>query len=811
MDAFIKDFRYGLRMLAKNPGFTAVAVIALSLGIGANAAIFSCIDGLLLNPFSFDEPERLVAVSETLPQDDFDISSVAPADFLDFRNENTSFEEIAATQYANSNLTGAGEPERIDALRVSPSFFRVFGVEAASGRTLLDEEEQPGRDQVVVLSHKLWQRRFASDPRTLGSTISLDGRPHTVVGIMPADFDYPKPTQLWLPLVITDEFKTQRAQQYLQVIARLKLGIAPSEAQAELNTTASRLEQQYPQTNTRRRAEVALLSDKIAGDFTPMFLWTLMGAVGFVLLLACVNVANMQLARASSRYKEMAIRSALGATRPRVMRLLLSESLLLALMSAVLGILLAMWFIDLIQASIPPDITRGITGWDRMTINTRVLGFTLSLAVLTGIVFGFAPALHVSKPDLNETLKEGSRGSTSGAGRHRLRSMLVISEVALALVLLVGAGLMVKGFSRMVEDQKKGFNSENLLTMRTSLTESKYPEMRQRATFYKQVIERIEALAEVKSASVASYLPTGGAWITTNFSIEGRAAPPPGHPLLSSYQVISPGYFQTMQIPLLRGRVFTDSDGMDAPRAAIISESMAARHWPGEDPLGKRIKTGPLESKEEWATIIGIVGNVKRFIFDREPQPTMYICYLQAPPRTLTIAARTEGDPMSAAAAVKSQILGVDPDQPVYEIATMEKDIADEVSGVRLSAGLMAILGVIALVLSAVGVYGVMAYSVSQRTHEIGIRMALGARHADVLRMVLWQAMKLAGVGLGLGLPLAFLLSSAMSSLLFGMVSLDFSTFALFTVVLASVALVSSYIPARNATRVDPMIALRVE
>jgi putative ABC transport system permease protein len=493
------------------------------------------------------------------------------------------------------------------------------------------------------------------------------------------------------------------------------------------------------------------------------------------------------------------------------MRLLLGESLLLAMMGGVMGVLLSMWFIDLIQASIPPEITRYIIGWEQMGINGRLLGFTLVVALATGVVFGLVPALQVSKPDLNESLKEGGRGSTAGAARFRLRSLLVVSEVALALVLLIGAGLMVKGFARVVSNQKEGFNSENLLTMRTTLTDSKYPEKHQKAAFYKQVIEKVASLPEVRSASAVSSIPTGGSWNTVEFTIEGQPPPPPGHPLLANFQIVGPDYFQTMQIPLVKGRAFSEGDGQQAPRVAVISESMARRYWPDEDPLGKRIKTGPPDSKEDWATVVGVVSNVRRFMFDKENRPTLYLTYLQSPARGLYIVARTDGDPMSFVAAAKSQVLSVDPNQPVYDIKSMEKAISDEMSGVRLSAGLMAILGIMALVLAAVGVYGVMSYSVSQRTHEIGIRMALGASRADVLRLVVGQAARLAGVGLGLGLPLAFALSSVMSSALFGVVSLDVSTFAGITALLAAVAALSSYIPARAATKVDPIIALRYE
>ncbi len=809
MDTFFNDLRFSLRLMMKSRAFTLTAALALALGIGANTAIFSTIDALILRPFTFPELDRLVKLTESVTYENYQPDTVAPADYLDVKRENTVFEHVTAYHWWSANLTGTGEPERVQGFRVASNFFSTLGVEAAIGRTFTLEEDQPGQGDAIVISHALWQRHFAADPAIVGKTVSINSATVTIVGVMPKGFDFPKPAELWAPMPLTNEFIGNRAEQYLFTTARLKHGVSINEAQAEMNAIAARLAEQYPKTNTNRKVSLMLLRNNASGEFTPIFLLTLMGAVGFVLMIACVNVANMQLARATARHKEMSIRAAMGASRSRIIRQLLTENILLSLLGGTAGILIALWMLNSIKSSIPPDITRYIQGWEQMSINAEVLGFTFAISAGAGILFGLAPALQMSKTDLNEDLKEGGRGASTGGARRRLRSLFVIAEVALALVLMVGAGLMVKGFARLIDNQKKGFDAENILSMRVSLTQSRYPESLKVADFYKQVTERLATMPGVVSASAVSYVPGGGNWNTVDFLIEGRAAPAPGEAQSASFQVISPDYFQTMRIPLISGRYFAASDGADSQRVAMIGAEFARRYFADEDPVGRRIKVG--SEGNHWANIIGVAGDVKRFMFDRGMTPTIFFPHSQSPQRSMSFVLRTAGDPESLSLAARSQVHSIDADQPVYEIKTVEQVIREQYSGVRLAAMLMAVFGLIALILSAVGVYAVMAYSVSQRTHEIGVRMALGASCSDVMRMVVGNALRLAGAGLAIGLPAAFALSNLMSSVLFGMVALDATTFLAFTALLVAVSLLASYIPARKAARIDPMIALRYE
>jgi putative ABC transport system permease protein len=811
MDSLLQDIRYGLRTLFKKPGFTAIAVLTLAMGIGANGMMFSSIDALILRPLPFLDVERMVAIWETKPQQSITRKYISPADYRDFKSQNQVFDEVASYQFLSVNLTGSGEPELIRGFMVTPGFFKVVGVKAAAGRTFLPEEEEPGRDQVVILSYGLWQRRFGADPNILGSKITLDGKGYTVVGIMPSDFNFPQGgSELWTPLAMTTAQLSQRSGISLNVLGRLKPDVTLAQARAEMETIAGRLSQQYPDTNAGTGVNLVPLRDEVVDDYTPAFLLTLFGAVGFLLLIACVNVANLQLARATGRYKEIAIRVALGAPRWRIVRQLLTESILLSSFGSLLGLLVAMWGIEFIKTSIPQDVQIWVAGFKYIDLDGRVIGFSMVLSVLAGVIAGLAPALQSSKLDLNEALKEGTKGGSAGSSRQRIRSGLVITEVALALVLLVGSGLMVKGFRNLMKSSQ-GFDQSNLLTMHLALSDTKYKEPYQTTDFYQEVLDRLKVIPEVDSVAAVYNIPSGVSRSGGDFSVEGRAPVSPVDQPTADFQIISPSFFQCMRVPLLNGRVFNEQDREGAPMVAIISESLAKRFWPNEDPIGKRIKIGKLDSNNPWLSIAGVVGNVRHHWIDREPRPTIYRPYFQAPRYSMSILARTKTDPLNIVSAVRSQIANVDPDQPISNIKTMEKSIADRMSGVRLAANMMAFFGLVALILAAVGVYGVMSYSVNQRTHEIGIRIALGAQPRDVVKLVINQTFKLALAGMAIGLPIAFILSKIMSSALVGVIALDLSTFVGITIILSAVALLSGYIPARKATRVDPMVALRYE
>jgi len=796
-----QDIRYGVRMLLKHPGFTLIAVVALALGIGANSAIFSVVNAVVLRPLAYAEPERLVMVWEKRPRQNRERNPVSPADFFDWRNENKVFEQMAAVDARDFNLTGMDQPERILGSVVSANFFQTLGVAPLLGRAFLPEEDHLGANRVAVLSYGLWQRRFNSDPGIVGKTLALNGESYEVVGVMPARFQFlSSQFELWTPLVFSDAEASARGSHSLAVVARLKPSVKLEQARAEMDTIARRLEQQY-QVNAGHYTNVIPLHEAIVGNVR-LALYVLLGAVGFVLLIACANVANLLLARAASRQKEIAVRTALGATRTRIVRQLLTESVLLSLVGGALGLLLAMWGVELLVALLPPEAPRA----SEINLDGRVLGFTFAVSLLTGLVFGLAPALASSKPDLNDALKEGGRTAAGGFKRNRIRGLFVVAEVALALVLLIGAGLLIKSFMRLRE-VNPGFDPQNVLTMQLSVPKAKYPDNKQIAAFFQETLQRVGNVPGVTEAGAVSSLPLSGSGATRFFAIDGGPPTPPGQGPNAGYDVASPGFFGALKIPLLNGRDFTERDNADAPPVVVINETMARRFWPGEDVIGKRLAIGG----QPWRTIVGVVGDVRHSSLDAEPRPQMYFSYLQDTLPFMSLAVRTTTDPASMVAALRSEIHAIDKDQPVFAIKTMNEVLARSVSQRRLYMTLLGIFAGIALLLAAVGIYGVMSYSVTQRTHEIGIRMALGARSSDVLRLVVGQGMTLALVGVVAGLIAALAMTRVIASLLYGVSATDPATFAIVSVVLTTVALLACYIPARRATKVDPMIALRHE
>ncbi len=799
MDTLLHDMRYGARMLLKNPGFAVVAIIALALGIGANAAIFSVVNTVLLRSLPYDDPDRLMVLRETkLPQ--FPEFSVSPGNFLDWQKQNTVFEKLAAINGSAYNLTSDAEPERLRGARVSAGLFEMLGATPALGRTFLDEEDQPGQN-VAILSSALWKRRFNSDANIIGQSIALSATSYTVIGVMPPTFQFPdRDTELWTPVGFAAAQAQQHGAHYLSVIGRLKPGVTRDQASTEMSAIAGRLAEQYSDSNAGWDVNVVPMQQYDVRDIKPALL-ILLGAVALVLLIACANVANLLLARATARQKEIAIRTALGASRWRVVRQLLTESVLLAIAGGAVGLLLALWGTDLLLALAPLDLPRV----KDVALDSRVIAFTLSVTLLTGIIFGLVPALQASRPNLNETLKEGGRGTTGG--HHRVRGSLVITEVALALVLLVGAGLLIRSFYR-IQQVNPGFNIRNAMAVTVSLPGKKYPQPDQLVAFYTQLIERVSGLPGVVSAGATQSLPIQGDYLL-GFNIQGRPPDPPGEDKSTNYYAVTPDYFKAMGIPLVRGRVFTDQDRKDTPRVAIINEEMAKKYFPDEDPIGKGINVtnGP----ETFREIVGIVRDVKQY---GPAQPTTlqtYEPFLQNPFSGMTLVVRTEGNPTALTSAIRSQVLAIDKDQPIARTRPLEQVVSESVAKQRFAMLLLGTFGAVALVLAAVGLYGVMSYAVTQRTHELGIRMALGARTGDVLRLVVGQGMTLALVGVGIGLGGAFVLTRLMANLLFATGATDPLTFAGISVLLAGVALGACLVPARRAVKVDPMVALRYE
>jgi putative ABC transport system permease protein len=806
----LQDIRYGVRMLAKSPGFAITAILTMALGIGVTTSIFSVCDALLWKPVPLPHLETLVTVLQGDRDDLNHWDTATPADIEDIRRESTTLASLTSWEGGLANLgASGGEPERVIQSLVSANFFDVVGVQPARGRAFQPGEDQAGREHEVVLSDGLWRRRFGGDPGIVGQSIRLDDEQYTVTGIMAASFDFPLATEIWTPMALTPVQRTTRRAQILQSMARLKPGRTVQEAAAEISGIGARLEKLYPDSNKNRHFVVWPALKFLVDYETQQYLVMLLGSVAFVLLIACANVANLQFARATGRLREVAVRRALGASRARIVTQLLTESVLLSIAAATLGLLIARWGMRMMQNGMPPEIRRYILGWNDMQLDGHALLFTLAAAIASGILAGLSPAWQCSQPNLTVALKEGGRSSSVGRARQRLRNILVASEVALAVVLLVGASLMVRGFRSFVKNGE-AFEPSTLLTLRLAITDNKYREKYQVAQFYRQVLEHVQAIPGVQSAVAVSALPYSDHSDGRNFTIEGRQVEPGDQPS-GMYQVASPEYFRTLHIPLRAGRFLSPSDGPDAPKVALISERLARRWWKNESPIGRRIKIGEADFKSPWMTIVGVVGDVVHNPYERIPRQTFYLPYQQAPALWMDIGVRTAGDPLMAAPAVTAAIRSVDPEQPITDMRTMERSIHNRSIGLNYMAALMGIFGAIALFLSAIGVYGVMAYLVSEQTQEIGLRMALGAPRGSVLQMIFRRGLTTIGTGLIIGLPLAFGFSRLMASLIFGVSATDATTFVGIPLALMAAAALAIYIPARRAMRIDPIVALRYE
>ena len=800
------DLRYAVRMLAKSPAFTFVAILTLGLAIGANSAIFSVVNAVLLRPLPYPHSEQLVRVFGKQPQ--LDLAPNSPANFLEWKEENQVFERIGTYVGKGFNLLGGDKPERVIGARVSADLLPLLGVQPALGRLFTNDEDQEGRDQVVILSHDFWRSRFAGDPGMLRRTVTLNDKPYTVVGIMPAGFAFPSPrTQVWVPMAFSAAERQTRDTNYIDVIARLKPGVSLEQARANMDAVARSQAERYPKTNSGIGVTLRSLQEHLVGDVRPMLV-VLLGAVAFVLLIACANVANLLLARATARQREMAIRGALGASRSRVVRLLLTESVLLAVVGGTVGLLLAFWCIDLLVSLKPANLPR----LAEIGINHTVFLFTLAVSVVTGLLFGVVPALQVSKLDLNEGLKESSRGGSDSPRRHRMRALLVVSEVALSLVLLVGAGLMIRSFSRLLAVDP-GFKADHVLTAFVSLPVSKYQKWQEQTAFFDRLLERLRNIPGVSAAGAVTDIPLYGG-SSTGFDVEGRVPATPGQRAMTDYRLISSDYFAAMGMKVVKGRAFSRSDTAISPGVVIINETLAKRFFPGEDPIGKRLDMSgePKDLRE----IVGVVGDSRNYGLDEDVKPEAYVPFLQSAPEylasvasALTIVVRSAVEPTSLGDALREQVQALDKDQPVSEIKSMEWYLADSMAQRRFNMFLLGAFAGLALVLAAVGIYGVIAYTVTQRTHEMGIRIALGAKGGDILRLVFGNAMATTLTGIALGLGAAFALTRLLRSLLYQVSPTDPLVFATIPLLLLSVAVIATYLPARRAMKVDPISALR--
>ncbi len=810
MNTFLQDLRYSMRMLLKTPAFTLIAVVVIALGIGANTAIFSVVNAVLLKSLPYPDSERVMDITLFNSRLEGQRGALGDADFLAIKEYNQSFVHIAAysTPRGGFNLTGKDQPEQVVGSRVTADFFEVLKINPMLGRTFLPDEDQPGKARVVVVSYSFWQKHLSADPKATEQTISLNNDSYTVIGVMPKDFRFTRTgtAEFWVALQLPPP--QSRPPYYLGVMGRLQAGVSEQQAQADTSAIANEIGKRYatPGSDEEGRTVVQSLKKVIVGN-SQLSLIVLLCAVVFVLLIASVNVANLLLVRATGREKEMAIRTALGASKWRLVRQTITESLLLALIGGTFGLLLAVWGMDLIVAFKPENLPR----LDDLNLDSRVLLFTGLISMVSGLMFGLAPAIQSVRANLNSALKEGGRSDTDGFGKRRLRNALVISEFALALMLLIGAGLMIRSFQTL-QQVNPGFNPHHVVTMQINLPRNKYQDPAQGAAFQQQFLQKVESLPGVESASLSMALPPSLLVMTNPFAIEGNLPAPGEAQPLAEHILVSPNYFQTLGIRLINGRVFTDADKQDAPSVIIINKTMAETYFPNEDPVGKRMQTGDYNPQAPFDTIIGVVDDVKYQGLNQERKPTMYWPYLQNTWwRSMYVAVRTQNDPLQSVAGIRKEVWSIDQDLPVSSIKTMEQLMSESVNEPKAMTTLFAMFGAVALILASIGIYGVMSYTVTQRTREIGIRLALGAQKSDVLQMVIKQGLKLAIIGVCLGLIASFALTRLMADLLFGVSATDVLTYVAVSIILAGVALVACLVPARRAAKTDPMVALRYE
>lgn len=807
MGTLIQDLRYAFRMLAKNPGFTAVAVLTLALGIGANTAIFSVVDAVLLRPLPYHESDRLVTIFESnAPNDLASRNAVAPGNFLDWRKQNHVFEQIGAVSLPGFNITGTDHPERVTGAAISAGMLRMLGLRPALGREFESSDDRAGANHVMMLGYSLWQRRFGGDPQVVGKTILLGTMPHKVIGVLPQGLTFPEETAaLWVPLEQTITLKDMqwRNSHYLEVFARLKPAVTLAQARAEMNEIAASLKRTYPDANSGAGTYILRVQDDLVGDIRPALL-TLLVAVGFLLLIACANVANLLLVRATGREKEMSIRLTLGAGSFRLIRQMLTESALLSVAGGATGLLVASWARQTLLALRPTSLPR----YNAIEIDSRVLIFTLAISVVTGVLFGLVPALRAMRSDLNLALRGASRGATVGVTVRRLRNTFVAGEIAIALVLLVGAGLLIRSFIRL-RGNDLGFRTDHIVTARVSIPQDKYPRDAQVVAFYDQLVARVRALPGVEAVGATSFLPLTGHNFDNSFDIVGRPERPPSDRTYALVRFVDVGYFSILQIPVLRGRGIEERDRAGASRAIVISESMARRYFPNANPVGQRLKVYMGMDQTPWE-IVGVVRDVRTNI-TAAPEPMMYFPYAQMPYRFMVLTVRTHTDPKAMIEATRGVTRTLDPDQPLSQVRTLDELMTQTLVPWRFSMTLLGSFAALALVLAAAGIYGVISYTVGQRSGEIGIRMALGAQSGDVLCLILRQGMGVALAGIAFGLAGAFYLTRFLTTQLYAVRPTDPLTFAVIPVLLVAVSLAASYLPARRATRVDPMVALRYE